>query len=232
MDPRIPVNGGPPPARDPRILVGFPNPHFPPIPPTIPGPALPHGTWTANRRRSQGRDQHYHSSHFPAGHSARVTQAFNQAAVPYGPPGPPTHPRFPPIPPSPGVPPSESILDHRRLIYDIAAARNQPLTSQLPAHIDDLLIQDPPKPYPPEYTTYSSACDHPRLSMAPAELTNVSGSSQAGPHPSYIQVAKPFLFHQQIQGQLVAIGTNVSREDTYRLMGIQWINDVRTALQL
>jgi CTD kinase subunit beta len=118
------------------------------------------------------------------------------------------------------------------LIYDIAAARKQPLVSSLPAHADEFFIQDPPKPHPPEYTTYSPVCDFPRLSMAPAVLTNVSGSSQSGPHPSYIQVAKPFLFHQQIQGQLVAIGTNVSREDTYRLQGIQWINDVRTALQL
>jgi CTD kinase subunit beta len=68
--------------------------------------------------------------------------------------------------------------------------------------------------------------------MAPTALNNVSASPQEGPHPSYIQVAKPFLFHQQIQGQLVAIGTNVSREDMYRLQGIQWISDVRYALQL
>ena len=67
--------------------------------------------------------------------------------------------------------------------------------------------------------------------MAPAAVVDVTGA-QEGPHPSYIQIAKPFLFHQQIQSQLLAIGNNVAREDTYRLQGVQWIDDVRTALQL
>lgn len=53
-----------------------------------------------------------------------------------------------------------------------------------------------------------------------------------GPHPSYIQVAKPYVFQQQLQGQLVAMGANPLREDTFRLQGVQWINDVRIALQL
>jgi CTD kinase subunit beta len=53
-----------------------------------------------------------------------------------------------------------------------------------------------------------------------------------GPHPSFIHVAKPYLFHQQIQGQLIAIATNPTREDAFRLQGVQWISDVRTALQL
>jgi CTD kinase subunit beta len=70
--------------------------------------------------------------------------------------------------------------------------------------------------------------------MAPSNgaLTEPPKTQEPGPHPSYIQVAKPFLFHQQLQSNLVAIGTNPSREDTYRLSGVQWINDVRTALQL
>jgi CTD kinase subunit beta len=53
-----------------------------------------------------------------------------------------------------------------------------------------------------------------------------------GPHPSYIQVAKPFLFQQQLQNRLVAIGTNPTREDAFRLQGVQWINEIRTTLQL
>lgn len=56
--------------------------------------------------------------------------------------------------------------------------------------------------------------------------------AEVGPHPSHIQVAKPFLFQQQLQSQLVAIGTNPTREDIVRLHGVQWINEVRTALQL
>ncbi|KUJ17053.1 cyclin-like protein [Mollisia scopiformis] len=64
--------------------------------------------------------------------------------------------------------------------------------------------------------------------MAP----QVAFQAQAGPHPSFIHVAQQFTFQQQLQNQLVAIGTNPTREDNFRLQGVQWINDVRTALQL
>jgi CTD kinase subunit beta len=65
--------------------------------------------------------------------------------------------------------------------------------------------------------------------MAPSAA---SAESSVGPHPSYITVAEPFLFHQQLQLSLVAVGANPSREDVFRLSGVQWINDVRIALQL
>ncbi|RFU30559.1 hypothetical protein B7463_g5764, partial [Scytalidium lignicola] len=72
--------------------------------------------------------------------------------------------------------------------------------------------------------------------MAPAPTSTTEPTStvveQPGPHPSYIQVAKPYIFQQQLQGQLVAIGTSPPREDSYRLQGVQWINEVRIALQL
>ncbi|KAH8804716.1 cyclin-like protein [Xylogone sp. PMI_703] len=71
--------------------------------------------------------------------------------------------------------------------------------------------------------------------MAPAPTTTAEPTSIAvepGPHPSNIQLAKPYIFQQQLQGQLVATGTSPPREDSYRLQGVQWINEVRTALQL
>ncbi|KAH8659192.1 hypothetical protein BGZ60DRAFT_120247 [Tricladium varicosporioides] len=74
--------------------------------------------------------------------------------------------------------------------------------------------------------------------MAPATRPEIQQPSPAptpaitGPHPSYIQVAKPYLFQQQLQEQLAALGANPSRENTFRLQGVQWINDVRIALQL
>jgi CTD kinase subunit beta len=66
--------------------------------------------------------------------------------------------------------------------------------------------------------------------MAPAAIT--LAAEQPGPHPSYIQVAKPFIFEQKVQGQMIATGANPAREDNYRLQGIQWIDEVRRALQL
>ncbi|EKD19622.1 uncharacterized protein L3040_002035 [Drepanopeziza brunnea f. sp. 'multigermtubi'] len=67
-----------------------------------------------------------------------------------------------------------------------------------------------------------------RRKMAPA----VVPESRIGPHPSYIHVAQVFMFQQQLNGMMMALGTNPTREDTFRLQGVQWINDVRTALQL
>jgi CTD kinase subunit beta len=66
--------------------------------------------------------------------------------------------------------------------------------------------------------------------MAPAAVAVTT--EQPGPHPSYIQVAKPFIFEQKIQGQIIATGANPQREDTFRLQGVQWIDDTRRALQL
>jgi len=56
--------------------------------------------------------------------------------------------------------------------------------------------------------------------------------AQPGPHPSYIQVAKPFIFEQRLQGYIISLGGNPAREDSVRLQGVAWIDDVRRALQL
>ncbi|KFX99182.1 hypothetical protein V490_01912 [Pseudogymnoascus sp. VKM F-3557] len=68
--------------------------------------------------------------------------------------------------------------------------------------------------------------------MAPAIVTPAGQQQSSGPHPSYIQVAKPFVFEQKIQGQIIVTGANPQREDTFRLQGVQWIDDTRRALQL
>lgn len=69
--------------------------------------------------------------------------------------------------------------------------------------------------------------------MAPVQSgTQAAEQPPQGPHPSYIQVAKPFVFEQKIVNQMLASGSNPQREDTYRLDGVQWIDDVRKALQL
>jgi CTD kinase subunit beta len=72
--------------------------------------------------------------------------------------------------------------------------------------------------------------------MAPAHPTPVTTAvpekEVIGPHASYIHVSQQYIFQQQLQGQLVAIGTNPTREDSFRLQGVQWINDVRIHLQL
>lgn len=53
-----------------------------------------------------------------------------------------------------------------------------------------------------------------------------------GPVPSHIQVAKPYVFQQAIEGCLKDVGVAQAREDNIRLAGVQWIDNVRRALKL
>ena len=57
-------------------------------------------------------------------------------------------------------------------------------------------------------------------------------SEITGPHPSFIQVAKPFVFEHKIRECLKTIGVNEIKEDQIRLQGVGWIDNVRKALQL
>lgn len=53
-----------------------------------------------------------------------------------------------------------------------------------------------------------------------------------GPHPSYVQVAKPYVFEQEVQQCQQRIGATETQEDVKRLQGVAWIDSVRRALQL
>lgn len=71
--------------------------------------------------------------------------------------------------------------------------------------------------------------------MAPIETSSsrtAGDSGHVGPHPSLIQVATPYIFEKKIREYLTATGTNPAKEDTARLQGVSWIDDVRRALQL
>ncbi len=67
--------------------------------------------------------------------------------------------------------------------------------------------------------------------MAPAsEMPAENG--EVGPHPSYIEVAKPYIVEQKLQEYMRAIGVNEAREDSMRLQGVSWIDNVRKSMQL
>ena len=55
---------------------------------------------------------------------------------------------------------------------------------------------------------------------------------RVGPHPSYIEVAKPFLLHSAIDQSLARLNMSEAREDAVRLQGVAWIDTVRRQLQL
>lgn len=73
--------------------------------------------------------------------------------------------------------------------------------------------------------------------MAPAPIdesvpVDLGPFKGIGPHPSFIQVAKPYYFEQEIQKSLESIGADEAKEATARLQGVQWIDSVRKAMQL
>jgi len=53
-----------------------------------------------------------------------------------------------------------------------------------------------------------------------------------GPHPSYIEIAKPYVFEQKLQEHMTKIGMSEAKESEVRLRGITWIDSTRRALQL
>lgn len=67
--------------------------------------------------------------------------------------------------------------------------------------------------------------------MAPAPPTPAE-SATPGPHPSFIEVAKPYVFQQKLERCLNAIGMSEAKEDSIRLQGVTWIDNIRRAMQL
>ncbi|KAJ5576397.1 hypothetical protein N7535_003323 [Penicillium sp. DV-2018c] len=51
-------------------------------------------------------------------------------------------------------------------------------------------------------------------------------------HPSFIQVANPYIFEQTVGDCISALGVNPLRETSLRLQGVAWIDGVRRALNL
>ena len=68
--------------------------------------------------------------------------------------------------------------------------------------------------------------------MAPAPPPELAVNDQPGPHPSFIQVAKPYVFEHKIQECMTAIGVSEAKEDNIRLQGVAWIDSARKAMQL
>lgn len=66
-----------------------------------------------------------------------------------------------------------------------------------------------------------------------ATLPEVNGVEPVrGPHPSYIETAKPYIFESQILDSLTSAGISEARDDNIRLQGIMWIDNVRKAMHL
>ncbi|KAL4804844.1 Fructosamine kinase-domain-containing protein [Aspergillus unguis] len=63
-------------------------------------------------------------------------------------------------------------------------------------------------------------------------VSDISHPDPPSIHPSFIQVAKPYIFEQTIQKCMAAMGVNTMREESLRLQGVTWIDNVRRSLNL
>ncbi|KAL8793801.1 MAG: hypothetical protein Q9195_003631 [Heterodermia aff. obscurata] len=68
--------------------------------------------------------------------------------------------------------------------------------------------------------------------MAPSYSSDTVEGGLVGPHPSYIQIAKPYIFDHQVQKCMKSAGIPESKDDNIRLQGVAWIDSVRKALHL
>jgi len=68
--------------------------------------------------------------------------------------------------------------------------------------------------------------------MAPVQSTDAVENGHVGPHPSYIRVAKPYIFEEKLQECMAVTGVTEAKEDNIRLQGVAWIDNLRKALHL
>ena len=68
--------------------------------------------------------------------------------------------------------------------------------------------------------------------MAPSQIAEQTENGHVGPHPSYIEIAKPYIFEPKIKECLAAAGLSEAKDDNIRLQGVAWIDSVRKAMHL
>ena len=68
--------------------------------------------------------------------------------------------------------------------------------------------------------------------MAPSLIAEQMETGHVGPHPSYIEIAKPYIFEPKIQECLSVAGVSEAKDDSIRLQGVAWIDSVRKAMHL
>ena len=90
-------------------------------------------------------------------------------------------------------------------------------------------------PSPPR-SFISASTEPPSRNMSHSREMSQNGGAPnengVGPHPSFIQVANPYIFQQQLQSALDALGATEHKEDSIRLQGVHYIDSVRKALLL
>lgn len=62
--------------------------------------------------------------------------------------------------------------------------------------------------------------------------SNSIDAAVVGPHPSFIEIAKAYVFQPTIQECLDAAGVSEAKDDSIRLQGVAWIDSTRKYMKL
>lgn len=68
--------------------------------------------------------------------------------------------------------------------------------------------------------------------MAPSESHEITENNPVGPHPSFIQIARPYIFQHSVQECITLARSSDAKDDSIRLQGVAWIDSVRKAMHL
>ena len=68
--------------------------------------------------------------------------------------------------------------------------------------------------------------------MSPSTQLHILDKEKVGPHPSYIELAKPYIFQFKIHECLTKAAITEAKDDGIRLQGITWIDSVRKFMHL
>lgn len=147
---------------------------------------------------------------------------------------------------------NDGMLEPLRFIADLltrvpgAASPDQDSSNKENDYLEVMLERETQQRSRRTDATRESSPDHPPSTL-PSTITEHFDMSQSrdfsqdghaphnngvGPHPSFIQVANPYIFEQNLQGCLTALGATEHKEDSIRLQGVHYIDSVRKALQL
>lgn len=68
--------------------------------------------------------------------------------------------------------------------------------------------------------------------MSPTTTSHSLDKEKVGPHPSYIELAKPYIFQSKIHECLTKAAIPEAKDDGIRLQGVSWIDSVRKFMHL
>lgn len=138
--------------------------------------------------------------------------------------------------PKPKPKPDSNLADATDSLQEqdlVAFSNPAPSTSHLPQTWAPLCEYGGIEPHLHQATMNGAGSGDPTTTPTTGTGTGTGpGQRRGGRLRNHVQVAKSYVFEQEIQNCLRETGVSQAREDSIRLAGVQWIDNVRRALKL